>query len=58
VTTGPEPGDDFVGLYDLDGDRLDVGNADWEAVSEAPAEVIEQVEQGWETGTSTVERLP
>jgi hypothetical protein len=57
VTTGPDMGDDFVGLYDLDGDKIDVGNADWVAVGKAPAEVIEQIENGWESGSSVVTRI-
>jgi hypothetical protein len=57
ITTGPDVGDDFVGLYDLDGDKVDVGNADWVTVAEAPAEVIEQIESGWESGSNVVERI-
>lgn len=53
IATGPEPDDDFVGLYDLDGDQVDPGNmAEWEIVTHAPAEVIAQIESSWD-----VERL-
>lgn len=57
VTTGPDLGDDFVGLYDLDGDQVDAAGCSWEVVTEAPAEVIEQVETGWESGMWVVERI-
>lgn len=57
ITTGTEPGDDFVGLYDLDGEAIDVGNAEWEIVTEAPAEVIEQIETSWESGSNEVVRI-
>lgn len=57
VTTGPELGDDYVGLYTLDGDQIDAAGCAWDVVKEAPAEVIEQVETGWERGTSVVERI-
>ena len=55
VTTG----DDRVGLYDLDGDRIDSAQVgSWElATGEIPADVIEQIESGWETGTSVVQRI-
>lgn len=57
VTSGPDVGDDFVGLYTLDGDKIDQANGwTWEIVSEAPIEVIEAIEIGWATGTSVVER--
>lgn len=57
ITTGPDVGDDFVGLYDLDGDKVDVGNADWVTVAEAPAEVIEQIETSWATRFNEVARI-
>jgi hypothetical protein len=57
ITTGLDTGDDFVGLYNLDGDKLDLGNCEWEAVAEVPAEVIEQIENGWESGSNVVERI-
>lgn len=57
VCAGPNIGDDFIGLYDLDGEQIHPGNADWEGVTSAPNEVIEQIARGWETGTSTVARL-
>lgn len=56
ITTGPDTGDDFVGLYDLDGDKVDLGNCEWEAVAKAPPEVIEQIENGWECGSNIVTR--
>lgn len=55
VTSGPDSV--FRGLFDLDGDPVDVGNAEWEIVTEAPAEVIAQIETSWESGTSVVTRL-
>lgn len=60
ICTGPEIGDDFVGLYDLDGDQLQLGNCSWEAVdaSEVPADVVEDIDMNWDMGgTCTVERL-
>jgi hypothetical protein len=58
ITSGPEVGDDFVGLYTLDGDQVETGNGwTWEIVDQAPAEVINAIETGWETGTSVVERI-
>lgn len=58
ITTGPELGDDFVGLYNLDGDRFDPPNdCSWELVDgPVPSDVIDQIERGWEYGTSLVER--
>ena len=58
ITTGPDDGDDFVGLYDLDGDQLR-GNCTWEVVDESDltAEQIESIRLDWETGTSSVERI-
>jgi hypothetical protein len=59
VCAGPEVGDDFVGLYDLDGDQLTLGNCSWEAVdaSEVPAEVVTSIETDWEHGSTIVERF-
>lgn len=57
ITSGPDVGDDFVGLYTLDGDQLDPHGWTWEIVSEAPAEVVDQIETSWESGTSVVERI-
>ena len=44
ITTGPTPDDDFVGLYDVDGEQWN-GNADFELVpvAEVPVELV-----GWE----------
>lgn len=56
VTSGPEPGDDFVGLYDLDGERIDWSSS-WEIVEDVPTEVIEAVREGWATGETVVEDL-
>ena len=58
ICSGPGIGDDFVGLYDLDGDQLRTGNCSWEVVdeSEVPAEVIEMIETDWESGTNVVAR--
>lgn len=56
ITTGPELGDDFVGLYDFDGDQIPLGNATWTAVRATAAEV-RRIERDWETGLSVVERV-
>lgn len=59
VTTGPDVGDDFVGLYDLDGERLQLGNETWEVIGEdeVSPELIAEVEGNWECGSSVVTRL-
>jgi len=57
ITAGTEPGGDFVGLYDLDGDQIQCANLEWELATEVPAEVLEQIETGWESGSSVVERV-
>jgi hypothetical protein len=59
ICAGPKVGDDFVGLYDLDGDQLQVGNCSWEVVDEThvPADIIAAIETDWESGSNFVERL-
>ena len=58
ITSGPLPGDDFVGVYDLDGDQINASNTSWELVddSEIPAEHVGW-EASWERGNSTVRPL-
>jgi hypothetical protein len=57
VTSGPDEGDDFVGLYDLDGDQYPLSNCvTWDLATDVPADVIAAVEEGWATGQNTVER--
>lgn len=57
ITSGPEVGDDFVGLYTLDGDRIDTGNYSWSIVTRLSLAKIETIRSDWETGTSSVEAL-
>jgi hypothetical protein len=57
ITTGPEVGDDFVGLYDLDGEEVRLPSVKWELASDVPGEVIEQIESGWESGSKVVDRI-
>jgi hypothetical protein len=58
VTSGPEDGDDFVGLYYLDGGRAQIGNGwTWEIATVAPSQVIDEVETSWECGTSVITRI-
>lgn len=59
ICAGSEVGDDFVGLYDLDGDQITTGNCSWEAVdaNEVGPEIVETIETDWELGTSVVARL-
>jgi hypothetical protein len=57
VTSGPNVGDDFVGLYDLDGDGIQLGNFSWEVATDAPSELLAEVEQNWESGTTCVSRI-
>jgi hypothetical protein len=59
ITSGPDVGDDFVGLYDLDGDQIQTGSTEWTVVgdSDVSAEQIESITEDWESGTCTIERL-
>ena len=58
VTSGPDEGDDFVGIYDLDGDKWPTTQDDeWALCTSASAEIIAAIEDGWATGTNTVERI-
>lgn len=50
----PDDLGDFVGLYDLDGERIEQ-RCTWEVASDVPAEVREAVEEGWASGSNTVE---
>lgn len=56
VCAGPNVGDGFVGLYDLDGSQRR-GDYEWEAVSRAPDEVICAIEENWAIGNMVVERM-
>jgi len=54
VTSGPEVGDDFVGLFDLDGCEVRLASGQsWQTVSResVPEAVIDQIETGWDTGS-------
>lgn len=56
VTTGPSAGDDFVGLFDLDGERIALPSpGSWAACTAAPDDVIAAVVEGWSTGLHTCE---
>lgn len=55
VTTGPSEGDDFVGLYDLDGDQV-TSTGTWSVAKTVPLKVILAVESNFESGTSKLER--
>jgi hypothetical protein len=60
ITTGTEPGDDFVGLYDLDGDKVDqfhIGEWELAAAAEVPADVVDLLATSWETGSWEVTRI-
>ena len=60
ITTGPETGDDFVGLYNVDdGDQIPVASREWTVVGdrEVTPEQIEEIAGGWENGTARVERI-
>lgn len=57
ITTGPVVGDDFVGLYTLDGDPVCSIGWSWEAAAEVPADVVAVVESTWAGETSVVERV-
>ncbi len=57
ITSGPDVGDDFVVLYNLDRDQISLGNDTWEAVDEAPQEVLGEIEQNYKYGTWLVKRM-
>lgn len=57
VTACPCVGDDFVGICDLDGEKIDVSPRACKVATEAPADVVDVVETGWATGLLVVERL-
>ena len=59
VAAGPEIGDDFVGLYDMNGAQIQTPDCSWEAVDEGeiPSTVIEGFPLNWERGNSTITRL-
>jgi hypothetical protein len=58
ICSGPKPGDDFVGLFDLDdGSLIDLGNCTWERVRKAPKEIADAL-LDWETGTYQLTALP
>jgi hypothetical protein len=58
VTTGPEIGEDFVGLYDLDGERINLAHGQtWSVARRVPTRVADAV-SGWDLGGEYyVERL-
>ena len=60
VCSGPNIGDDVVGLFDLDGDALNAGVGTWSAVDEAEVtpEQIAAIGERWGIRTNRVERLP
>lgn len=58
ITTGPNVDDDFVGIYDLDGEPIPYASGlEWEIATDVPANVIEQIETEWATGETVVTRL-
>jgi hypothetical protein len=60
VCAGPNVGDDFVGIYDLDGEQIPFpGAGSWSVVdgAELTEQEIADIEEGWATGTTTVTRL-
>lgn len=59
VTTGPELGDDFVGVYTLDGDQVQLAWQSWELVpmADAPKDLVDRIESEWESGGYHVARL-
>lgn len=58
ICTGPETGDDFVGLYYyLDGHQADCGGwTEFELVEPTPEE-IDEIETSWESGRTSIVRL-
>lgn len=52
VCSGPDIGDDFIGLYDLEGNRIEIGNQNWEAVEFVSQEIIDYVICEWSSGLS------
>lgn len=58
ITAEPGGHGDFIGIYDLDGGRIDrFALGSWEIAEEVPEDVIAAVEQGWESRASVVERV-
>ena len=59
VTTGADAGDDFVGLYDLDGDQIQLGNETWTVLAEdeVSPDTVAEVVGNWECGSSVVTRI-
>lgn len=57
VVAGDTADGDFVGIFDLDGDRVEVGGVGWVVAEDVPADVVEQIESGWATGLREVTSL-
>lgn len=51
--------DHYSQVFDLDGDEIRpaIARDDYSLATDAPADVIEQLAYGWESGTTTVERV-
>jgi hypothetical protein len=57
VTTGPDDGDDFVGLYTIDGDELTTyGRYSWPVVDadDLTESRLQEIANDWATGSSFV----
>ena len=62
VTSGPNVGDDFVGVFDLDGGEVNLPSGQsWTLVSReaVPEEVLAQIEVGWDNAeTQSITATP
>ena len=47
---------DFVGLYSVDGDQLQLGNETWELAEDVPDAAADEIFADWESGSYLVER--
>lgn len=58
INIGPSPGDDFIGLYDWNGDRLDDNGLVWEIADDVPAGFLAAVERVWTRDDCVLTKLP
>ena len=57
ITSGPDMGDDFFGLWDLDGEEVPRNNHEWEICEQVPSEILAHIEISFATGNTTVDRV-
>lgn len=59
ITTDTAQGGDFIGLYDLDGDKIESSRVSWEVADDAdiPGAVVDAILSGWASVTNEVARV-